>query len=60
MITVPAQEQGHFTNDIDGYWKALQWVEQTGNTEFRKLYQDDPNQFITKANELWEQDNLKQ
>lgn len=48
------QEQKHFTNDIDGYWAALQWVEQTGNMEMRKLYQDDPNQFITKANELWE------
>ena len=54
----PAQGQSeHFTNDVDGYWAALQWAEDTGNNEMRKLYQDDPNEFLRKANELWKQQN---
>lgn len=48
----PAQKQCHFTSDADGYLKALKWVEEIGETEMRKLYQDDPNQFTTKANKI--------
>ena len=53
-----AQEQKHFDNDIDGYWKALQWVTNNNLEEIFGASQDlDPNEFIQKANELWKQQN---